>query len=213
MDRLNASVLPEGYLAQAQAHVGGRVEVDVASLEEPGAGASTNGGGTATLAAPAWAPPATDLALPLVFPDEIEVQVFRTSGGLTLVGAIELVSPGNKDRREARRAFAAKCLHYLSQGVGVVVVDIVTEYAANLHNELVALLGLGAPYLLSEQGPLYAVAYRPARRGEAEVADLWRVPLALGEALPIMPLGLRNAGCVPVELEPAYNDACVRNRI
>ena len=33
-------------------------------------------------------------------------------------GAIELASPGNKDRPETRRAFAAKCASYLARGIG-----------------------------------------------------------------------------------------------
>ena len=57
--------------------------------------------------------------------------------------AIELVSPGNKDRPEARRAFAAKCAGYLTAGVGLVVVDIVTDRLANLHNELIELMRQG----------------------------------------------------------------------
>src|SRR5205085_725706 len=69
---------------------------------------------------------AASLVMPAVFPDDIEVQVFATTAGATLVAAIELVSPGNKDREEARRAFAAKCAGYLTRGVGLVVVDVVT---------------------------------------------------------------------------------------
>ena len=45
-----------------------------------------------------------------------------TVTGATLVAAIELVSPGNKDRPEARLAFAAKCVSYLTRGVGLIVV-------------------------------------------------------------------------------------------
>ena len=73
-----------------------------------------------------------------MFPDDIEVQVFATVTGATLVGAIELVSPGNKDRPETRRAFAAKCVSYLTRGIGLIVVDIVTNRLANLHNEVMA---------------------------------------------------------------------------
>jgi len=43
------------------------------------------------------------------------------------VAAIELVSPGNKDRPETCRLFAAKCVAYLTRGIGLVVIDIVTE--------------------------------------------------------------------------------------
>ena len=39
-------------------------------------------------------------------------------GGRTLVGAIELVSPGNKDRPVKRRLLAAKCATYLSRSIG-----------------------------------------------------------------------------------------------
>jgi hypothetical protein len=212
MERLNGEVLPPGYFAQAQVHVGSRVEVDVATFQdEPEAAASANGA-TALLTAPSYAPPAT--ALPLLFPDEIEVQVFADRTGPSLVGAIDLVSPGNKDRPEARRAFTAKALNYLSQGVGLVIVDVVTERTANLHNELVRQLGLGAPYLFPDATNLYAAAYRPLRRAaEGDQADLWMAPLALGRALPTLPLGLRNAGCVPVDLEAAYADARTRSRL
>jgi hypothetical protein len=214
MERLNGEVLPPGYFAQAQVHVGSRVEVDVATFQdEPEAAASANGA-TAILTAPSYAPPATALTLPLLFPDEIEVQVFADRTGPSLVGAIELVSPGNKDRPEARRAFTAKALNYLSQGVGLVIVDVVTERTANLHNELVRQLGLGAPYLFPDATNLYAAAYRPLRRAaEGDQADLWMAPLALGRALPTLPLGLRNAGCVPVDLEAAYADARTRSRL
>jgi hypothetical protein len=44
-----------------------------------------------------------------VIADIVEVRVFRSSGGNTLVGAIELVSPANKDRPESRDAFVATC--------------------------------------------------------------------------------------------------------
>ena len=36
---------------------------------------------------------------------------------------------------------------------------------------------------------------------------VWLVPLALGQPLPTLPLGLRGAGCVPLELESSYSRA------
>src|SRR5947209_4876808 len=84
VEKLNRDVLAEDYFADMQVHIGSPVEVDIATLEEaPGAG--ERGAATAT-SAPAWAPPATDLVLPAVFPDDIEVQVFATVTGATLVG-------------------------------------------------------------------------------------------------------------------------------
>src|SRR5438034_1145937 len=76
-----------------------------------------NGPAVGTITAPTWAPPAPARTLPSIFPDNFEVRVFATAAGMTLVGAIELVSPANKDRPESRRAFAAKCASYLYHGI------------------------------------------------------------------------------------------------
>src|SRR5262245_23282979 len=120
MGWLNETVLPTRYYAETQIHIGSRVEVDVGTLEEENPPVSTpkNGPG-GVVAAEAWAPPAPPLTLPAVFPDEIELQVFDAEAGNYLVAAIELVSPGNKDRPETRRAFAAKCCSYLQLGIGL----------------------------------------------------------------------------------------------
>jgi hypothetical protein len=76
-----------------------------------------------------------------VLTDVIEVQVFSTSAGPILVGAVELVSPANKDRASHREAFVTKCASYLQQGIGLVIADVVTERRANLHAELLARVG------------------------------------------------------------------------
>ena len=106
-------------------------------------------------------------------PKAIELLVFSSEGGPTLVGAIELVSPANKDRPEARRAFAAKCASYLHQGIGLVIIDVVTSRAANLHNELVALLNQPTSSSSSANAELYAVAYRPVRRSDSDEIEIW----------------------------------------
>ena len=208
VEKLNRDVLGEEYYADMQVHIGSQVEVDVATFEQS-SGAS---GVTATLVKP-WAPPATSLVVPTVFPDEIEVQVFATTTGATLVGAIELVSPGNKDRPEVRRAFAAKCRNYLARGIGVVVVDIVTNRLANLHNELMADLGHGPPFTMAPRVATYAVAYRPSRKADGDRIEMWPYPLTVGQPLPELPLALRNAGVVPVDLEETYTEARQRSRM
>src|SRR5262249_69539 len=139
MATLNRKVLPKGYFAEAQVHVGGRGEIDVAPFQQEGNGGAAHPPASA-VAGQTRAPPGAALATPAGVPDEIEVQVFDSTGGATLVAAIEMVSPGNKDRPETRRAFAAKCASYLHQGVGLVIVDVVSERRANLHDELVRLL-------------------------------------------------------------------------
>jgi hypothetical protein len=148
-----------------------------------------------------------------VFPDEIEVQVFSTVTGATLVAAIELVSPDNKDRAQVRQAFTAKCISYLTRGIGLIVVDIVTNRLANLHNELMSQLGQGKPFLLAPLVTTYAVAYRPSRQPSGDQVEVWPKALTLGESLPELPLSLRNAGIVPVDLESTYSEARERSRL
>src|SRR5204863_2980347 len=181
---------------------------DRPEVEEVGANRPTGGVAQAT-----WAPPVVTMVLDAVFPDDIEVQVFDTRDGAILAAVVELVSPGNKDRPETRRAFAAKCAAYLQRGIGVIVVDIVTSRHANLHDELMALLGHGAGFTFLAPTPLYATAYRPAHRQERNEIDLWRETLALGQPLPTLPLAVRGLGYLPIELEATYVEATQRARI
>lgn len=213
MRTLNRKVLPPGCFAEAQVHVGSRVEIDVATFaqqREAEAGPSNGNGGVILQT---WAPPATSLLMPAVFPDEIEIQVFQSSAGPTLVGAIELVSPGNKDRHETRRAFAIKCASYLQQGIGLVIVDIVTERRTNLHDALMELLEQPSTLAFAADTPLYTVAYRPSRQESGDQIELWRVPLELDQPLPVMPLALRGITTVPVDLETTYSTTCADSRM
>jgi hypothetical protein len=141
------------------------------------------------------------------------VEILATEGGRTLVAAVELVSPGNKDRPGNRRLFAAKCATYLSRGIGLIVVDVVTSRQSNLHNELVDLLGWDAAFQMSSQPALYCIAYRPLRVGGAERLETWPCALTVGQPLPTMPLSLEAEHCVAVDLEAAYADACHRRRL
>jgi hypothetical protein len=151
--------------------------------------------------------------MPAVFPDTFEIRVFNTTSGLTLVAVIELVSPGNKDRPAERRAFTAKCASYLAQGVSLIVVDVVTNRRAHLHNELMHFMQADDDLHLDEEVNLSAVAYRPVTRGEHQEIELWMRPLALGDPLPTLPLRLTSDLFVPVDFETAYQEACRRRRL
>jgi hypothetical protein len=197
MGMLNQGILPQGYFAEMRAHIGPRIEVDVA-----------NGVAVAAYTS------ATVQTMPAVFPDEFEVLVFDTSAGPTLVGAIELVSPGNKDRADARRAFAIKCANYLHQGIGLVVVDIVTSRHANLHDELIDVLRHGPECRFPGGAHLCCVSYRPIHsETDEDRIELRFITLAVGQALPVVPLALRNGPTVPVDLETSYTQARRRSRL
>ena len=121
--------LPDGFTAEETSHPSCEVALDVATYEDAGRAADPLRSD--------WQPPEPDHAAELAFPESHEVKVYRATGGRTLVAAIELVSPSNKDRPAERLAFATKCAAYLFNGVSLIVVDVVTERPGNLHNEIV----------------------------------------------------------------------------
>src|SRR5437867_912292 len=92
MALLNQEVLPAGYFAETQVHFGARVEIDIASFK----GTQNSSGGQSDGVALQTATAGDVLIMPAVFPDVAEIHVFQQEGGAVLVGAIELVSPGNK---------------------------------------------------------------------------------------------------------------------
>ena len=213
-DALNR-LLPAGYFAEERVHAGPSVEIDVATFE-PAAGvraAAPGNGGAATLTTPVWSPTAPAWTVPAVFADDFEVRVFSSRGGPALVAAIDLVSPRNKDRPDARKAFAVKCASYLHQGVSLILVDVVTDRHANLHNETMLLLDASEKCQLPAEAMLYAVAYRPVRRQDREEIDLWPAPLSIAIPLPVLPLALNAELSMPVDLEATYLDACRRRRL
>jgi hypothetical protein len=201
--------LPIGYFAEEQTHAGAGVEIDVSAWER----ATSGQGGIAVATQTAtWSPPAVARTIASVFSDDIEIKVISNREGPRLVAAIELVSPRNKDRAEARRTFAIKCVSYLNQGVSLIVVDIVTDRRANLHHEMMALLPSAGPPLVPD-GSLYAVAHRPFRRDKEDFIDLWDSHFDVGDVLPTMPLALNPELCLPIDLEAAYMEARSRLRL
>jgi hypothetical protein len=213
-DALTERWLPANYIAEEHVHLGPTVEIDVATFERTsGAAAASGGVAVATVGSKAWAPAAADGALPAVFPDTFEVRVLSTETGPKLVAAIELISPGNKDRPAERKAFAVKCVSYLYQGISVIIVDIVTSRRANMHNEILRVMESESVLALPPESYLYAVAYRPLQRNGSDEIDVWRTPLALGQALPTLPLALQGDLVIGVDFESTYAEACLRKRL
>jgi hypothetical protein len=207
------SMLPRRYFAEVHTHLGTQVSADVAEFEQTDEARQDGNGATGGVAVQAWAPPVATMVLPFVYPDDIEVQVRDERDDARVVAVVELVSPRNKDRPDARRGFAAKTAAYLQRGIGVVVVDLVTTRQANMHNELVEVLRLGETLRLGDDVSLVALAYRPASRDSQAQVDVWAVPLRVGGTLPVLPLALRGAGPVRLDLEATYTEVRQRCRL
>lgn len=187
--------LPNRYFAEPRTRLGSQVEAEELDDGVPTA---------------VWMPSEANQIFPTDLPaqDTFEVRVYDEERGSRLVAVIELVSPAKKDRPEHRRAFVLKCAGYLQEKVSLVVVDIVTERHQNLHSELLQLLGLKETFQWPEDMPLYAIAYRTTKQDDQWQLDIWNERLAIGAALPTVPLWLASNLAVPVELEPSYEETC-----
>jgi hypothetical protein len=144
-------------------------------------------------------------------PPEYEVRVYDLTDSRRLVAAVELVSPRNKDRAEARDAFVSKCHALLQQDVCVVIVDPVTERSGNLFAALAERLGARRPD--TADAALYAVSCRVGRARGRHRVETWEHPIAVGAPLPTLPLWISDTRYVPLELERTYEDTCRGLRI
>lgn len=191
-DDLTEQWLPPNYIAEEHAHLGPSVEIDVGAFERESLPASV---------------------MPAVFPETFEVRVLCRDTGPKLVAAIELISPGNKDRAAERRAFATKWASYVYQGISLIIIDIVTHRRANLHNEMLRVMEAAEGLYLPADLSLYAVAYQPLRHDGKDDISMWHSRLALGQPLPALPLALRADLVIPVDFEATYAEACRRKRL
>jgi hypothetical protein len=196
-----------GFLAESNIHIGITVAADVAAFEEDTPSGDASNGVVATAV---WAPPQPPLIAPVDFAglEVFEIKVYDEERARTLVAAVELVSPGNKDRPENRRAFLDKCAAYLREGVSVIVVDIVTSRRHNFHAALMELFSCGEAAVRAVTSDLYAVAYRVRPVGTRTQLEAWPAALALGQPLPTLPLWLTESLAVPLDLEAGYREAC-----
>lgn len=205
---LNRNVLPEDYHAEPRVRLGTLAAIDVGTREVPDAGrreqAAELGGPVALYSPPT---PALTFEADLSQEDLFEVQVLRGGAG-ELVAAIELISPGNKDRPESRHDFVVKCASLLKAHVAVTLIDIVTNRQASLFKELMEYLekrDQSTPYL----GQLYCCSLLPRGTNGHGKVDAWPEVLEVGKPLPQLPLWLRDDLPVPLDLETTYEEACL----
>jgi hypothetical protein len=203
---LNAE-LPAGYFAEPNVRFG--IEIDVATFEEaPAQGLSA---GAVAICPATYVAPIPTMTVPFSPPTEtVEVLIFESGSGPTLAGAVELVSPANKDRAAHRDAFISKCQTYLHMGAGLAIVDVVTDRSADLHRELLdRIMGRRSEI----HGDLHATAYHPVERHGKTQIDVWEYGLAVRAPLPVIPLWLRGELCLPLDLPGTYDRTCREQRL
>jgi hypothetical protein len=208
--------LPPQYRAAPTVHLGREAEIDIGTFDKQpslraGRLEDDNGG----VAVAVWTPSEPTLAVEtdLADFDEFEVRVYDTSQDQRLVAAIELISPGNKDRPQSRSQFTAKCAALLRQGVSLALVDVITERGANLYADLLDLIGQWDQSLGAKPPPIYAVACRWTPRGAKQVLESWNREVKPGLPLPSLPLWLAEDSVLTLDLEASYEQTCRDLRI
>jgi hypothetical protein len=127
------------------------------------------------------------------------------------MGAIELVSPSNKDRPESRDAFVSKCIAIVNRGAGLLIVDIVTSRRANLFDAILERMNVPVEKPVDL---LYAAAFHVSEgtKSQSQVR-IWQEHLGLEQILPTLPLYLRVGPMMPVDLQSTYLETCRQLRI
>ena len=202
--------LPVTFFARVEVHLGSEVATDVTEEELVPRHEANGAGGVAV---ETYSPPAATAIIPAIFPDEAAVEIRSADPGARLLAVVELISPSNKKSPDARRAFVTKSAAFLQYGIGLVIVDPVTDRLFNLHNDIAQLLAQSADFAMPGDPSIYAASYKPsATDSQATGIETWAYELKVGEPLPTVPLYLRGHGCIPLDLEATYSETRRRVR-
>lgn len=204
---LNAGLLPDAYYALAE-QFAGRAIPDVVTLQGVGDETSTgepqsNGGAVALAESPprVWFQSETEADVYAAMANHVAI---RHVSDHRVVAIIELVSPGNKDRRSSLRDFVEKSVSMLAEGIHLLVIDLFPPGRVDpqgIHKAFWDEID-ERDFALPADRPLTLAAYVGGVRKRAYVE-----PVAVGETLPEMPLFLTPDFYVPTPLEATYASA------
>ena len=110
------------------------------------------------------------MTMPAVFPD-VSRSIRDELDDAALGGASWSWCAGNKDRPDSRLVFAGKTAAYLQRGVGLIIVVHCHRSTLQPPRRVDRVLGLDSSFSMPRDSPLYAVAYRPIRRGQNDQID------------------------------------------
>jgi hypothetical protein len=178
---LNRGLLPPDYYALAE-QVAAGFGPDVLTLQDQTIAPASNGGGIAT---------------------KSMVAVRHVSGD-HIVAMIEIVSPGNKNNANAFRAFVQKACELMEQRIHLLLLDPFPpgrRDSNGIHSAIWEQF-TDEPFQLPPEKPLTMVAYEAALSTRAYIETI-----AVGDALPDMPLFLAPGLYVTVPLEATYQAA------
>jgi Protein of unknown function (DUF4058) len=203
-DALNQGIMPKGYYALVESHALGVVP-DVLTLnrresDDVDSGPPMAKGGIAILDAPPQAAIISEVEEEAIYVEKANRIKIHRSGG-DLVSVIELVSPGNKSSKASITSFVEKSQQLIQSGVHLFVIDLFPPTRRDPHglHPLIWDYFREEPFDLPRDKPLCVMSYFAALMKKAYVE-----PLAIGGALPKMPLFLSQTHYVHLPLEETY---------
>lgn len=209
---LNNGVLPSPFYAEAE-QVAGQTGPDVLALELDSP--QSLAGEALELHSSARVPTLLEVK-PKVSVTQVasEAEVYserrnqlaiRHTSGDRLVAYIELLSSGNKANRRMLERFLDKAYSVIEHGVHLLVVDPYPPGALDpqgIHAAIWNEIDPATPFRFPDKRHMTAVSYHAQRPPTAYVE-----PLAVGQAIPDMPLFLDGTHYVNTPLESTYNAA------
>jgi hypothetical protein len=201
-ETLNSGLLPEGFYAMSEQH-GGQIIADILTLHAGGpAPQVAPGRGSLALAE---APPRVSRKA-VTSPEKAARALRRTlairhASTHRIVALLEVLSPANKDRASHVAEFVRKAQSAINLGCHLLMVDLFPASSSDpdgMHAAIWDAFGddLAAP---QTDKPLMVASYRASQLPEAYFEFL-----AVGDALPEMPLFLDPDQYLYVPLEATY---------
>lgn len=200
-ETLNNGLLPDGFYAMSEQH-GSQIIADILTLHPSESAPAVTPGKGLTIAD---APPRVSVKA-VTSPDKAARALRRTltiryASNHRIVALVEILSPANKDRLSSVADFVAKAQSAINLGCHLLMVDLFSPcrpVSQGMHAAVWDAFGdeLTTP---PAEKPLTLAAYLAAQLPEAFVEFI-----AVGDALPEMPLFLDTHCYVNVPLEPTY---------
>jgi hypothetical protein len=205
---LNRGMLPEDFYALPEQHAAGfgpevltlqgsQVDTESSSGQQS---ASDSGG---LLVVEPKLMPTAETDMEFYRRKQMSIVVRHVTGD-RVVAIIEIVSPGNKSTRHALRSFVEKAAELLDRRIHLLIVDLLPPGPRDPRGIHAAIWDeiAGQEYASPVDKPLTLAAYETALTVRAYVQNV-----AVGSALPEMPLFLEPNGCIQAPLEATYQSA------
>lgn len=194
--------LPAGYRAYLGTTPGLRIGADLGKPDIAVRHGPEGNGNASVAARPRTEEPHRQVATFSLDPD---LAILVTRDG-QLAGAVEVISPRNKDRPGARLTYTARYLGYLNARASVLLIDVHPyPQGFSFADALAAELQVDEPPLPSPMA--VSICDGGALPDRGTLLEIWRYPLTPRRPLPTAILALPGPVEIRVDLESTYSRA------